>query len=75
MAALAWEMKGGKGECRPTRRHTDKFQEMHWLKFERILQERANMIQEKLGSKKPRGKLRIMHKELTKAAAVILPDS
>eukprot|EP00965_Chrysotila_dentata_P061476 2035998-Pleurochrysis_carterae.AAC.2 len=51
MAALAWGMKGGKGKRRPTRRHTKKFQETHWLKYERILQERTQELQEKLGSK------------------------
>eukprot|EP00965_Chrysotila_dentata_P145356 4800318-Pleurochrysis_carterae.AAC.1 len=25
MAALAWEIKGGRGELRPTKRHTDKY--------------------------------------------------
>eukprot|EP00965_Chrysotila_dentata_P194811 6176598-Pleurochrysis_carterae.AAC.2 len=64
-------MKGGKGDCRPTRRNTDKIQETHWLKYERTLQERAHMIQEKLGSKKPSDKLRIIQSELTKAAAEV----
>eukprot|EP00965_Chrysotila_dentata_P108569 3586625-Pleurochrysis_carterae.AAC.1 len=69
IAALAWEMKGGKGDSRPTRRHTDKFQETHWLKYDWLLQERAHQIQEKLGNKKPSDKLRIILYELTQAAA------
>eukprot|EP00965_Chrysotila_dentata_P072126 2383255-Pleurochrysis_carterae.AAC.1 len=44
---------------------------MQWLKYERILRERANEIQEKLGSKRPSDKLRIIHYELTKAAAEV----
>eukprot|EP00965_Chrysotila_dentata_P213544 6187681-Pleurochrysis_carterae.AAC.2 len=75
IATLAWEMKGGKGESRPTRRHTDKFQEIHWLQYERILQERANMIQEKLGNKRPRDKLRRIHEELTKTAAEVAGEA
>eukprot|EP00965_Chrysotila_dentata_P150095 4957696-Pleurochrysis_carterae.AAC.1 len=71
MATLAWEMKGGKGALRPTKRHTDKFQEKHWLQYERILQERTNEIQEKLGSKRPSDKLRTIQHELTKAAAEV----
>eukprot|EP00965_Chrysotila_dentata_P258883 6213373-Pleurochrysis_carterae.AAC.3 len=59
----------GEGGCRPTRRHTDKFQETHWLKYERILQKRANRIQEEIEGKKPSDKLRIIHNELTIAAA------
>eukprot|EP00965_Chrysotila_dentata_P069302 2290294-Pleurochrysis_carterae.AAC.3 len=64
-------MKGEKGECRPARRYTDKFQDTHWLKYERILQERVNKIQEKMGSKKRSDKLRIIHNELTKVAAEV----
>eukprot|EP00965_Chrysotila_dentata_P016924 561183-Pleurochrysis_carterae.AAC.1 len=71
IAALAWEMKGGKGELRPTKRYTDKFQEKHWFAYERILQERASEIQEKMGNKRPSDKLRIIHQELTKAAAEV----
>eukprot|EP00965_Chrysotila_dentata_P095814 3167230-Pleurochrysis_carterae.AAC.1 len=71
MAALAWEKKGEKGVLRPTKRYTDKFQESQWLKYERILQERAHEIQERLGCKKPSDKLRIIHYELTKAAAEV----
>eukprot|EP00965_Chrysotila_dentata_P032258 1075234-Pleurochrysis_carterae.AAC.1 len=69
MATLKWEMEGEKGTLRPTKRHTDKFQEMHWLKYERILQERVNEIQEKMGNNRPSDKLRIIQHELTKAAA------
>eukprot|EP00965_Chrysotila_dentata_P094086 3109758-Pleurochrysis_carterae.AAC.1 len=68
MATLAWELKGGKGGRRPTRRHTDKFQEAQWLRYERILQERTNEIQEKLGDKKPSVKLRIIQDQLNKTA-------
>eukprot|EP00965_Chrysotila_dentata_P046470 1544392-Pleurochrysis_carterae.AAC.1 len=71
MAAFTWEMKGGKGERRPARRYTDKFQETHWLKYERILQERTNEIQAKMGNKRPSNRLRIIQNELTKVAAQV----
>eukprot|EP00965_Chrysotila_dentata_P050521 1674257-Pleurochrysis_carterae.AAC.1 len=71
IAALAWEMKGGKGELRPTKRYTDKFQEKQWLTYERILQERASGIQEKLRNKMPSDKLRKLQHELIKAAAEV----
>eukprot|EP00965_Chrysotila_dentata_P055664 1846520-Pleurochrysis_carterae.AAC.1 len=71
IAALAWEMIGGKGEQRPTKRHTDKFQEKQWLTYERILQERTSEIQEKMRNRKPSDKLRIIQHELTKAAAEV----
>eukprot|EP00965_Chrysotila_dentata_P026523 878914-Pleurochrysis_carterae.AAC.1 len=71
IATLAWEMKGGKGGRRPIRRYTDKFQEAHWLKYERILQERTNEIQERVESKRPSDKLRIIQDELSKAAAEV----
>eukprot|EP00965_Chrysotila_dentata_P078476 2585646-Pleurochrysis_carterae.AAC.3 len=48
MVALAWGMKGGKGERRPTHRHTDKFQETYWLKYEQISQERARELAAKV---------------------------
>eukprot|EP00965_Chrysotila_dentata_P030144 1003765-Pleurochrysis_carterae.AAC.1 len=75
IATLAWEMKGGKGGCRPTRRHTDKFQEAHWLKYECILQERTNRIQKDIDGKKPSVKLRMIHKELTIAAAEVAGET
>eukprot|EP00965_Chrysotila_dentata_P099911 3300633-Pleurochrysis_carterae.AAC.1 len=68
-------MKGGKGDLRPTKRYTDRFQEKHWLTYERILQERAREIQEKMGNKKPSDKLRIIHQELTKAAAEVVGEA
>eukprot|EP00965_Chrysotila_dentata_P051168 1695996-Pleurochrysis_carterae.AAC.1 len=71
MATLAWGMKGGRGERRPTRRYTDNFHETHWLKYEQILQERTNEIQEKMGNKKPSDKLRILQNALNKAAAEV----
>eukprot|EP00965_Chrysotila_dentata_P126027 4165200-Pleurochrysis_carterae.AAC.1 len=67
-------MKGGKGELRPTKRYADKFQEKHWLAYERILQERASEIQEKMGNKRPSDKLRIIHQELTKAAVEVVGE-
>eukprot|EP00965_Chrysotila_dentata_P006654 217441-Pleurochrysis_carterae.AAC.1 len=67
-------MKGGKGELRPTKRYTDKFQEKHWLEYERILQERASEIQGKMGDKRPSDKLRIIQQELTKAAAEVVGE-
>eukprot|EP00965_Chrysotila_dentata_P061473 2035901-Pleurochrysis_carterae.AAC.2 len=75
VATLAWEMKGGKGECRPTGRHTDKFQETHWLKYERILQEKANRIRQEIEGKKPSDKLRMIHKELIQAAAEVAGEA
>eukprot|EP00965_Chrysotila_dentata_P101625 3355257-Pleurochrysis_carterae.AAC.1 len=71
IATLAWEMKGGKGGRRPTRRYTDKFQEAHWLKYERILQERMNEIHEKMEGTRPSDKLRMIQDELSKAAAEV----
>eukprot|EP00965_Chrysotila_dentata_P045453 1509994-Pleurochrysis_carterae.AAC.1 len=75
MATLAWEMKGEKGEYRPTRRYTDKFQELHWLRYERIIQERVNKIQEKMEGKRPSDRLGIIHNELTKAAAEVAEEA
>eukprot|EP00965_Chrysotila_dentata_P147833 4879801-Pleurochrysis_carterae.AAC.1 len=48
MATLTWGMKGERGGRRPTRRYTEKFNEKHWLKYEQILQEKSNEIQEKM---------------------------
>eukprot|EP00965_Chrysotila_dentata_P027273 906051-Pleurochrysis_carterae.AAC.1 len=68
-------MKGEKGELRPTKRYTDRFQEKHWHAYERILQERTSEIQEKMGNKRPRDKLRIIHQEITKAAAEVVGET
>eukprot|EP00965_Chrysotila_dentata_P020900 691833-Pleurochrysis_carterae.AAC.1 len=48
LAVLEWGTKGDKGERRPTRRYTDKFQEKHWLRYEQILHERTMEIREKM---------------------------
>eukprot|EP00965_Chrysotila_dentata_P103059 3402691-Pleurochrysis_carterae.AAC.1 len=53
LAVFAWDVKGDKGERRPTRRHTDKFQEKHWLQYEQILQERTRETREKMNNKEP----------------------
>eukprot|EP00965_Chrysotila_dentata_P092512 3053034-Pleurochrysis_carterae.AAC.1 len=71
LAVLAWDTKGEKGERRPTRRHTNKFQEKHWHQYERILRERTGETREKMGNKKPNDKLRIVQNELMKVAAEV----
>eukprot|EP00965_Chrysotila_dentata_P176859 5841195-Pleurochrysis_carterae.AAC.1 len=71
LAVLEWGMKGDKGERRPTRRHTDKFQEKHWLQYEQILRERTREIREQMGNKEPSDKLRIIQNELIKVAAEV----
>eukprot|EP00965_Chrysotila_dentata_P143522 4742202-Pleurochrysis_carterae.AAC.1 len=69
VATLAWEVKGEKGECRPTRRCTDRFQEEHWNKYEQILTERIQETQAKLRDKRPSDKLGELQKALTRVAA------
>eukprot|EP00965_Chrysotila_dentata_P256409 6212529-Pleurochrysis_carterae.AAC.1 len=71
MAIFAWEMQGGRGERRPTRRLTNKFQEKHWSQYERMLQERMKEIKEKMGNNRPSDKLRIIQKEMMQAAAEV----
>eukprot|EP00965_Chrysotila_dentata_P167685 5537600-Pleurochrysis_carterae.AAC.1 len=71
MAIFAWEMKGGRGERRPTRRQTNKFQEKHWLEYERILQGKTREMREKMENSKPSDKLRIIQKELMQVAAEV----
>eukprot|EP00965_Chrysotila_dentata_P081354 2686616-Pleurochrysis_carterae.AAC.1 len=69
MVVFAWGMKGDKGESRPTKRHTDKFREKHWLQYEQILQERTKETREKMGNKGPGDRLRIIQNELMRVAA------
>eukprot|EP00965_Chrysotila_dentata_P184589 6093432-Pleurochrysis_carterae.AAC.1 len=75
MAVFAWGMKGDKGERRPTKRHTDKFQEKHWLQYEQILQERTRETREKMGNKEPSDKLRIIQNELMKVAEEVAGEN
>eukprot|EP00965_Chrysotila_dentata_P006211 202821-Pleurochrysis_carterae.AAC.2 len=44
VARLAWKVKGAKGESRPTRRCTSRFQAGHWQRYEQILTERIREI-------------------------------
>eukprot|EP00965_Chrysotila_dentata_P070624 2335072-Pleurochrysis_carterae.AAC.1 len=75
MVVFAWGMKGDKGESRPTKRHTDKFQEKHWLQYEQILQERTKETREKMGNKGPGDRLRIIQNELMRAAAEVAGEN
>eukprot|EP00965_Chrysotila_dentata_P066599 2205839-Pleurochrysis_carterae.AAC.1 len=74
MAVFAWEMKGGRGERRLTRRHTNKFQKKHWLKYERILQARTREIREKIENNRPSDRLRIVQNELMQVAAEVVGE-
>eukprot|EP00965_Chrysotila_dentata_P199328 6179311-Pleurochrysis_carterae.AAC.2 len=74
MASLGWGVKCGKEEKRPTRRYTDKFEEEHWHKYDRISTERIQEIREKMGNKRPSDKLRILQTELTRMAAEVVGE-
>eukprot|EP00965_Chrysotila_dentata_P057657 1911617-Pleurochrysis_carterae.AAC.3 len=69
VARLAWTVKGEKGEGRPTRRYTVRFQEEHWNKYEQILTERIHDIQATIRDKQPTDRLRDIQKVLTRVAA------
>eukprot|EP00965_Chrysotila_dentata_P132026 4364601-Pleurochrysis_carterae.AAC.1 len=73
-AELPWEAEGARGENRPTRRHSDKFSEEHWQKYEQILTERIQEVHEAMGDKRPRDRLRELQRALTMAAAEVLGE-
>eukprot|EP00965_Chrysotila_dentata_P202510 6181167-Pleurochrysis_carterae.AAC.2 len=69
VARLAWEVAVVKGECRPTRRQINGFQEYHWNKYEQILTERIQEIRATIADKRPSDKLKELQSALTRAAA------
>eukprot|EP00965_Chrysotila_dentata_P245261 6206454-Pleurochrysis_carterae.AAC.3 len=75
LARLAWEMKGKRGESRPTRRHTSKFQEEHWHKYERILTESIQEIRASMMHERPSDRLRILQDSLMRATAETVAEN
>eukprot|EP00965_Chrysotila_dentata_P203903 6182017-Pleurochrysis_carterae.AAC.1 len=74
VARLAWEVKDVKGEGRPTCRYANKFQEEQLRRYQQILMERIQEINESLKDKQPRDRLKELQDVVTRAAAEAIGD-